>query len=370
MRITQLREQLTEEDVANLDAYLGETYATFIDRGCMLVLNGDSVQRRSFDAWAFPPEFRPRSATFQVANGRDGVVRVRATAGLIRDRDPERENYGVYFYCNGRLIAKELRTRDVGYFISGEAGVPHPDASLCRVIVELEGPAKLMPWNSSKSGINPTHLLFRAVRPTIIQLTSYFSSLSRRLKVDWNNEVFCYRNGEAEPITVPNPSVRNPIDLPALPKVNRAHVEEVTARNKKQVARQPWTLGLVESMVAVDILVRQKLETKNRIALVLLDSTFEIALKEFIVHRMDIFPPNIYNDAKIQQIFSRRHEVIREIKPHVSVSDVVWQKAQHYYSTRNKLIHERATVSVTDSDITNYKESVAQVLSKLFELKF
>jgi hypothetical protein len=45
----------------------------------------------------------------------------------------------VYFYCNNRLIAKEIKTRDVGYFVSAEAGVPHPNISLCRALVRLEG---------------------------------------------------------------------------------------------------------------------------------------------------------------------------------------------------------------------------------------
>jgi hypothetical protein len=65
------------------------------------------------------------------------TVDVRMTAGLIRDQDPELENYGVYFSCNRRLIVKELRVRDVGYFVPGEAGVPHPDASLCRVLASV-----------------------------------------------------------------------------------------------------------------------------------------------------------------------------------------------------------------------------------------
>ena len=90
------------------------------------------------------------------------------TAGLIRDRIPESGNYGVYFYCNRRLIVKELKARDVGYFVTSEAGVPHLDASLCRVIVRLDGPAKLMPWNSSKTGINFGHAAFHQIRPTLI----------------------------------------------------------------------------------------------------------------------------------------------------------------------------------------------------------
>jgi hypothetical protein len=70
----------------------------------------------------------------------------------------------VYVYCNHRLVVKELRSREVGYFVTSEAGVPHPDASLCRVSVRLQGPARLMPWNSTKSRINYAHCDIPAIK--------------------------------------------------------------------------------------------------------------------------------------------------------------------------------------------------------------
>ncbi|GLQ83069.1 hypothetical protein GCM10007881_65920 [Mesorhizobium huakuii] len=45
-------------------------------------------------------------------------------------------------------------------------------------------------------------------------------------------------------------------------------------------------------MGMVDLIFRQKIDTRNRLVLILLDSNFEIVLKEFIVARADLFPPN------------------------------------------------------------------------------
>jgi hypothetical protein len=132
----------------------------------------------------------------------------------------------------------------------------------------------------------------------------------------------------------------------------------------------PWTLGLVEAIGAVDIIARQRLETKNRIALILLDSSFEIALKEFIVHRDDLFPRSQYNDAKIKQLFSNRNLVIDEISLRVSIPKGVLDRARHYYGLRNKMIHERATVDITETDVNNYRSAVQEVLALLFDLKF
>jgi hypothetical protein len=92
-----------------------------LQQGCTITLNDDPVAVRQFTAWAYPTEYEPRNATFDVTLGTE-TVQVDITAGLITDRDPERENYGVYVHCNHRLISKELRTRDVGYYITAEAG--------------------------------------------------------------------------------------------------------------------------------------------------------------------------------------------------------------------------------------------------------
>lgn len=299
-----------------------------------------------------------------------GKVDATITSGLINDRIPDAENYGVYFYCNHRLILKEFRSREVGYHVTSEAGVPHPDASLCRTIVDLQGPAELMPWNSSKSDINLTHPVFEAIRPRVIDLTSYFSSLSRRLKSDWQGQVFDFARGKIEDIKPQDLTSKSKLKLPKLPKSRRNYTEHLKFNNSGRIASQPWTLGLVEAMGAVEVVTRQRMDTKNRIALILLDSNFEIALKEFIVHRDDLFPPQQYGDAAILRLFQRRQNVINEITSRVTIPPKHLRIANHYYNMRNKLIHERATTSVTDSDIVAYKSTVERILTILFKLRF
>jgi hypothetical protein len=56
--------------------------------------------------------------------------------------------------------------------------------------------------------------------------------------------------------------------LPKLPKTrNPSHIEDLKERNKKLLKDKPWTLGLIEAMGFVDLIGRQKYETKNRTAL-------------------------------------------------------------------------------------------------------
>lgn len=220
VEISQLRKPFSQEQVDEIIAHLGETYAWFISEGCKLTVNTDDILPAVFSNWAYPGGFSPRNAAFKVKLGTEEVS-VAITAGLITDRDPERENYGVYVYCNHRLLVKELKTRDVGYFVTAEAGVPHPDASLSRAIVHVQGPAKLMPWNSSKSGINPGHPIFQRLRPTLIQLVAYFSSLSRRLKNDWDEKVIPHTTGTIEQIKAEEVAPGRRLNLPELPRVNK-----------------------------------------------------------------------------------------------------------------------------------------------------
>ena len=120
----------------------------------------------------------------------------------------------------------------------------------------------------------------------------------------------------------------------------------------------------------MSVIGRQRLETRNRIALILLDSNFEIALKEYLVHRTDLFPPKEFDDAKIKELFKKRHEVIKVVAAKASLSEKTLNKAVHYYGLRNKLIHERATVDITNSDVANYQATIQEVLNILFGVRF
>jgi hypothetical protein len=227
-----------------------------------------------------------------------------------------------------------------------------------------------MPWNSSKSAINFDHTAFQQIRPTLIQLTGHFSKLSRRTKDDWNKNVFRYGSGVVETTELENLSAKNPLVLPPLPSVNKHKVEKLKSRNKSQISAQPWTLGLVEAIAAVEVISRQKFETKNRIALILLDSNFEIALKEFIVHREDLFPPSQFGKAAISKLFEKRSDVIAAVTNKVTLSKPILTLAQHYYNLRNKLVHERATTEPTDTDIETYRLAIEKILNTLFALRF
>jgi len=369
--ITKVRQGFDEDDVKAMRLHLGETYGWFMQHGCEIILNGQVVEPVGFEDWAYPPDFSPKHVAFKIEPAAGKFLDVDITGGLIRDRDPEAENYGAYFICNNRLVVKELKVREVGYLVPSEAGVPHPDASLARVIIKFSGPAELMPWNSSKSGINYSHPAFMAVRGRIIDFMSYFSQVSRRTKHDRDN-ILSYETGTMEELDPSEASSSRKKILPRPPSTKQpTRFERVMDANRKTVQDQPWTLGLVEAMGLVDVIGGQrKFQTRNRAALILLDSNFEIALKEFIVHRKDLFPAHKYTNAYIGNLFNSRTNVLKEVLNHVSIPKTLLAKVGHYYDIRNNLVHQRATVQVSDQDIDDYRAVIEKVLKKLFDLKF
>ena len=121
----------------------------------------------------------------------------------------------------------------------------------------------------------------------------------------------------------------------------------------------------------VDAVKRVKVETRNRAALILLDSNFEIALTEFIVTNKVAFPPKAYGDKQIKAILGQRTTLIREVQGKVAgLTSAMVTKAEFYYGLRNKLIHERTTVPISDREVEDYRQLVEGVLKLLFGLSF
>ncbi|MBU2541736.1 MAG: ATP-binding protein [Candidatus Omnitrophica bacterium] len=365
IELHKLRFVITDGSLKYLREHLEATYAKFLfNKQLKIQLNADVLKPHIFENWAYPPEYLPHRYHGDLPSAEGKVVKVEVLAGLSMESSPASGEYGVYFYCNDRLIAKALKNYEVG-FTKGLAGRPHPSISLTRVIVSLKGEADLMPWNSSKSGINQNHPIFVALRGWLVQVVKDFASLSRRWEGDWSDKVFKYPSGHIVAKKIDNFPEAKRSYLPPLPKANLRYSDIIKQANRKIAKDKPWTSGLYEGMIAVDIIYHQKLEQKNRICLILLDSTLEIAFKEYLVNESR----HHYTDRELLDLFNARHKVEKEIKKYVKISEKLWKKINHYYGLRCKLIHERATVGIDERQIEDYQETVQKVLKKLFKLQ-
>ena len=366
IELQKLRFNATDEGITQLKEHLETTYARFLTNNQVNIKLGQyQLKPRVFANWAYPPDYEPRRYIGSLSTQDGKKVSVEVTAGLSLESSPAGGEYGVYFYCNDRLIARALKSYDVG-FAKGLAGQPHPSMSLMRVIVSLSGETQLMPWNSSKSGINPNHNIFVALRSWLVQVVKDFASLSRRLEGNWLSRVFAYPTGNIVEVKIHNfPEARKSY-LPPLPKSKPRYGDLVKQANRKTVKEKPWVTGLYESIVAVDMIFNQKLEQKNRICLILLDSLLEIAFKEFLVNDSG----QTYNDVALLKLFGNRSDVQDEVKKYIVFDGGIWKKIDYYYRLRCKLVHERVTVQISDSEIEDYRDVVEKILKQLFQLRF
>ncbi len=366
VELQKLRIPITDDAISQVREHLSATYAKFLkNQRVKLKLNDQTIVPQFFDNWAYPPKYPPHRYTGTLKAEDDRAIRVEVLAGLSNESSPASGEYGVYFYCNDRLIARALKTFEVG-FTKGLAGLPHPKVSLTKVLVFLNGDARSMPWNSSKSDISEKHEVFQALHGWLVQVVKDYASLSRIWMGDWPDKVFKFKTGTIKEIAVDDfPTVQKSF-LPPLPKSRLRYGDVIAQQNRRLAKQKPWTKGLYEGVIAADLISKQQLEQKNRIALIVLDSTLEIAFKDYLVNESGKY----YSKSKLLSIFGTRHSVHSEMKNYVTISKDTWSKIDHYYNLRCSFVHERATVGISDDQLQDFREVVEGVLKKLYKLKF
>ncbi|MBC8500598.1 MAG: ATP-binding protein [DPANN group archaeon] len=369
IQLQRLRLTITDENLSILKNHLQSTYAKFLKSKLLTIKLGlENLKSLTFENWSYPPDFLPHRYHGRIITPDFNPVEVEVIAGLSRPiskLNPAGGEYGVYFYCNDRLISRALKSYTVG-FTTGLAGKPHDTISLVKVFVFLKGESQSMPWNSSKSEVDTKHPVFLAFRSWLVKVVKDYASLSRRLSGDWPQKVFKYSEGKIKSVKIDDFRTEKKSYLPPLPK-SKPRYSDLGDLNKKIAEKKPWTIGLYEGVVAVDIIFKKKkLEQKNRIGLIILDSTLEIAFKEFLVNDSNI----TYSQQSINNLFENRIDVHKEVKKYIKLTKTLWKKIAYYYKLRCDLIHRRATGGITDHQIEDYMKVVKKVLENLFKLKF
>jgi Histidine kinase-, DNA gyrase B-, and HSP90-like ATPase len=366
VELQRLRVTVNEEAINLLREHLGATYGKFLqNKNIAITLNGRKVTPEFFENWAYPPSYEPRHYTGELPLEDGGVMNVEVLAGLSNESSPATGAYGVYFYCNDRLITRGMKSLEVG-FTRGLAGLPHPKVSLTKVIVSLKGSAASMPWNSSKSDISTKHSVFVALQSWLVTVVKDYAALSRIWMGEWPDKVFRYDEGQIREVAVADfPSAKKSY-LPPAPISRPRFGDVVTQINQKLAKAKPWVRGLYEGIIAADVIEKQKLTQRNRIALIVLDSTMEIAFKEFLVNESGVG----YGDTQLLTLFKNRIQVHAEIKKYTNIPQATWKKIVYFYNLRCDLVHKKAEASISDDQIADFREIVEDVLNRLYKLKF
>lgn len=367
VELNRLRIQVDDDKIDRLRRHLGQTYGRFLtNKHLSLLVNGQSIAPVDYECWAYPPEYEPRRVHRSIQD-EAGEVQVTIVGGLMKNSSPGEGDYGVYVYANDRLIARALKTHDVG-FVSGQAGKPHPSASLMLVIVSFNGPARSMPWNSSKSDIHAQHPSFRQIQPLLISIAANWATLSRRLEGQWKTMVAPYTSGEIQDEGTSDPSKPSRSYLLKLPRKRPAPFASVVKKNNQALCKQkPWIAGIIDALIAVELILKErKIVQRNRIALILLDGTLEIALKDYLVNESG----HVYSDKSLSEICRVRSEVQKEFIKYVpTIPEWDWSAIDYFYKIRCKLVHERASAGISDEQIQSHREVVHKILKEAFKLE-
>jgi hypothetical protein len=367
IELTKLRDPINPDNEKRLVNHLGATYSQFISKSNFsILLNSKVIEPIVFESWSFPPNFEPKHYEGKVSvDNKD--IKFDIIAGLTKQGDPAGGEYGLYLYCNDRLIARAHKGYEVGYKTS-MAGQPHPSISLVRVIVRLKGGSQLMPWNSSKSEINTKSHTFKALENQIMLIITNYSRASRSMADDWVTKVFPYKTGDIKQVKVTELTQNSDLHLVPIPrKTNQKYIDVIKRNNKTVATKKPWVKGTYEALIAVEEVSKLNIEQSNRISLLILDSTLEIAFKDFLANET---PPNTYSAQRLANIMGNRSDVQNEIMKYINFKKDTWTRVNYYYNLRCELVHKRVAVTITNDDLKIYRDLCEYMFKKMFGLNF
>lgn len=131
---------------------------------------------------AFPPDFAPRAFNVEFL-GEHGPVQGRVVVALTARHSTETS--GIYIYGNGRLFARALRTRAVGYNESGNAVLrDHPSCWRIHVFAFLRAEEGAdIPWQAPlKDGVSENHPVTTRLRDFIKDVVAPYSRFAKTAK--------------------------------------------------------------------------------------------------------------------------------------------------------------------------------------------
>lgn len=256
-----------------------------------------------------------------LSDGTNGKAEFKITNGLTYQDPTLTGNHGVFVYCNRRLIARALIEPELG-FVTGQAGIPHHDMNLARIIIEFSGDADNMPWTSKKDAINYNHPSFHNARSDIITVVSNCVKWSKVLKPNAADKVVPFIEGEIKEERLPAKDRIKPSRLPTPPKSRKDYKEDIASANRAIAAEKPWTRGLYESIIAERLIAGAKsLSLRNRISWIILDSIVEIGCKEYRVREMG----QTMSAANVKKL--TREGLHDEVSQHLLKGDPIWGPA-------------------------------------------
>lgn len=124
--------------------------------------------------------------------------------------------------------------------------------------------------------------------------------------------MFPHRSGTIERHKIKDYGTIKRCPLPEIPRARPNYAESVADNNKAVLAEKPWAEAMIDGIVLVDSIQRHRVRTRNRIALIVLDSLVEIGFKEFLLNETKIK----YSNGNWREIVSSHERLVAEVRKH------------------------------------------------------
>jgi hypothetical protein len=193
IEITRLHESVANdfrlENFQNeLRDAISEAHQESMDKGIRITLNGMPVELR-LATLLNSEELQSAYREVRIENERGPHTTVRIYVGISTSEPMEA---GWYIFCNGRLVLGADQTETTGWGTGGETTIPkyHNQFARFRGYAFFDSDdAGLLPWNTTKTGVDLDSPKFRAIRLDMIRLMRPVIDFLNRLHDEKQREV-------------------------------------------------------------------------------------------------------------------------------------------------------------------------------------
>ena len=357
---------MSEKLERDLRKNIAETYAYTLTGKGEIFINDTPVTFYKFESWAkFEDpygDYSPENVRFKIDSG-GAQIEVTVKIGLMESFAQTGE-YGFYIYCNDRLAIRAGKTPELG-FNDSEFHYPHARFARFRCELFINGPGSLMPWNSTKSGLNFDNPIIKKILPDIKKLAYHYLKFSSKIASDksLSNQLIIK--------SVKNEDQKTTKDLHDFAKTypeigSRTQTNSTKKKTNKNMV--PWKQAILDSMKIVDgIIIKEKPQHKNRVAVLILDSTTEISFRYYLNYVVG--DDGSKRDAKS----SHYDDLMKSVKgrsKNQGIEKDSWDKISNLHRIRDELYHNAADLTVEDKTVSTFKDAVLEIISKLFDITF
>jgi len=123
----------------------------------------------------------------------------------------------------------------------------------------------------------------------------------------------------------------------------------------------PWVRGIADNLAAAKLLLDSTLESRNRLALILLDSALEIGFREYLENVKKI-------TGLDEEAMKHRETLVKVVRRNSRIIQDDWTRVDFFYVLRCNCYHESASLTLSDTLIAEFYTLVSSIVDLLFDV--